>query len=161
MVVSLVLASQLWNSPWLWRLGGLIGLTTATAAHDIADARCNGGDNDQLTIAAVLRNEGQGWFAISDAGHRPLNLKRVETQAGEIAVHFAFEAKKVLSFVVTPDETLAGQGYFAGASVGLNSATIRLSSASVLGTGERSPLGVADRSANLWVFGLFEGSCPV
>ena len=77
-------------------------------------------------IAGVIRNSGNGWEFLDDTGHNPLNLTTISVdENGYIVVDYGFTAKKVLSLVVAPDETYAGQ-YTCGASVGFDKATIRL-----------------------------------
>lgn len=81
-------------------------------------------------VAGVLRNAGSGWAPIDDIDHHPMNMGAVTYSAdsgGQIIIDYtAIGATKVVSLVVTPDETLARAGFFAGASVTQQNATIRL-----------------------------------
>lgn len=113
-------------------------------------------------VAAVLRNDGQGWYALNDLDHTPINIKSVESDARSIRVNFSFSAKDVNTFLVTSDETLTLSGISGGASVGAESATIVLSGTKFLGNVRLSPLRVTTERfplSNLWVFGLFEADC--
>ena len=75
-------------------------------------------------IAGVIRNSGTGWRLIDDANHEPMNIDSVSVDsANNIVINYGFTASKVLSLVVTPDDTFA-QKYTCGASVGLSTATI-------------------------------------
>lgn len=105
-------------------------------------------------VAGVLRNTGSGWAPIDDADHHPMNMGAVTYSAdsgGQIVVDYtAIGATKVVSLVVTPDETLARAGFFAGASVTQQNTTIRLArvfpeyadQVSYSGTAWTSALGV-------------------
>jgi len=83
-------------------------------------------------VAGVLRNfnDGQGWRLISEpevAKHSSLNVTSVSSDATGITVNYsALAATKAISFLVTPDETLAAAGFFCGASVTETSAVITL-----------------------------------
>ena len=78
-------------------------------------------------VAGVLRNTGAGWNWISDAGHEPIGIDSVTSDATSITVNYAgIAASKVGSFIVTPDEKLNEQGFQVGASVGADKATIYL-----------------------------------
>jgi hypothetical protein len=79
-------------------------------------------------VLGVLRNTGTGWEVLDDAGHTPLNIDSVSTSATHITVNYAsMGVTDVGSFTVVPDDALASFGFFAGASVGLEQATITLS----------------------------------
>jgi hypothetical protein len=77
-------------------------------------------------VACILRNEGSGWYAIQDVGHEPVNILSVTNDSLAINVTFDFTASKICSFVATPDEYLAEQGYFMGSSVVKDGAVIKL-----------------------------------
>lgn len=77
-------------------------------------------------VACVLRNTGAGWFAITDTDHAPLNISSITNDVNSVDVNFNFTARKVVSFVATPDETMAQQGYSMGASVGKTQAQIKI-----------------------------------
>jgi len=77
-------------------------------------------------IAGVLRNSGSGWAFLNDSGHQPTNITSVSANSTAITINYGFTGTKVAALLVTPDETFAQDGYFAGASVGLSSSTIKL-----------------------------------
>jgi hypothetical protein len=113
---------------------GGTGSTTAAAARTAlgVDGALRASDGTQRrVVAGVIRNTGSGWALITDADHQSTNVGSVTYSAangGEIVINYpGISATKVVSFVVTPDETLARAGIFAGASVTQSAATIRLS----------------------------------
>jgi hypothetical protein len=79
-----------------------------------------------VQLGCAIRNTGAGFAPISDSGHIPLGVKAVRELNGDILVDYDFTATRVVSFSVTPDETMATLGYSVGASVGLKTATIRV-----------------------------------
>lgn len=80
-------------------------------------------------IAGVLRNSGSGWAFLNDSGHQPTNITSVSANSTSITINYGFTGTKVAALLVTPDETFAQDGYFAGASVGLSSSTIKIARA--------------------------------
>lgn len=75
------------------------------------------GEGKYKIVACVLRNTGSGWYAITDTNHRPINVQSVTVDGLSVKVTYPFTAKKVISLVATPDETLASLGISTGASV--------------------------------------------
>ena len=76
-------------------------------------------------VAGVMRNPGTGWAALDDSIHRHANVESTTTGPDSITVNFpTLGAKKVVSFVCTPDETLTKAGYACAASVSLTTAEI-------------------------------------
>jgi hypothetical protein len=111
-------------------------------------------------VAAVLRNDGDGWYAIDDDTHSPLNVRSVETTDGAIAVVFSFKAGHIQTFIATPDEALARSSYFIGSSVGVDRANIGLAN----GGRTLNPKGSSTAQhpwSNIWIYGRFSGAvCP-
>ena len=105
-------------------------------------------------VAAVLRNDGDGWYAIDVESHSPLNVRSVKTTDGAISVVFSFEAGKVQTFIATPDEALARSSHFIGSSVGLTEAKISLAR-----DGRAlNPKGSSTAQhpwSNIWIYGRF------
>lgn len=119
-----------------------------TAAHCEVTSRAE--------VAGVLRNDGRGWYALADDHHAPLNIASVHTNPNNIEVRFTFRAQKVLTFIATPDETLARQGLSVGASVDTDRARVYLARGRML-----DPMTIDTARypwSNLWVYGLFEGA---
>ena len=108
----------------------------------------------QKTVACAIRNAGSGWGTISDANHNPQNISSVSVNAsGDIVVSYSFTASKVVSLVVTPDETFASL-YSVGASVGLSTAVISVYS---LTTGNKVDAStISNANGNFWIYGLFD-----
>ena len=111
----------------------------------------NDGKTYQI-VAGVLRNNGSGWDFLDNVGHEPINISTVTNTTTQIHVNYAFTAKKVISFVATPDETYAIQGLFCGASVGYETAWIQVS----YGDGVVDPNTLTESVGNIWVMGIFE-----
>jgi hypothetical protein len=108
-------------------------------------------------VAAVLRNDGDGWYAIDDDTHTPLNVRSVGTTDGVITVSFSFEAGRIQTFIATPDEALARSSHFIGSSVGVDEAEISLArdGRSV------NPKGSSTAQhpwSNIWIYGRFSGA---
>jgi len=78
-------------------------------------------------VCGVIRNTGSGWFLITTGGHTPLNVDSVSNNSSVITIDYtSLGATAVGSFVVSPDEDFTGI-YDIGASVGLSSATLKIS----------------------------------
>lgn len=75
-------------------------------------------------VACVLRNTGSGWAALNNSLHAPVGVESVTSNNESITINYSFTASKVVSLVVTPDETFSGMGLFCGSSVGLTSSVI-------------------------------------
>jgi hypothetical protein len=82
-------------------------------------------------VAGVIRynSTAQNWEQITGA-HTPLNTSSIACPTNDtIQINYDLASvtnKTVVSFIVTPDEQLAGIGVFAGSSVGVDSATVYL-----------------------------------
>lgn len=88
-------------------------------------------DNKKIKlVACILRNDGAGWYFVGDDGtieHDHIGVSSVETLSDRIRVHFNFNAKNILGFVATPDDTFQSHGFFVGSSVGTDYADIKIS----------------------------------
>lgn len=89
-----------------------------------------GDDNYQpRVLACAIRNTGSGWAFINDPSHEPIGFTGIETLPdGRIRLDHAVGAVEVGGLVVCADETFAKRGVIAGASVGLSSSFIDVSS---------------------------------
>lgn len=101
-------------------------------------------------VACVIRNSGSGWQFINDAGHAPLNCASVSNDNSKITITYNFTAKKVVSFVACPDETMASDFMSMGASVGVDTALINLYQNKSMG-------GYIYYDGANWVFNSAEG----
>ena len=113
-------------------------------------------------IALAIRNDGEGWYAINDDDHAPVNVRSVESNSRSITVHFSRPAVSLGAFVVAPDETLALSGFSAGASVAMDSATIVLSRQGFFGVHRVSPSFVTSERypwSNFWIMGFADFDC--
>lgn len=82
------------------------------------------GGKKLVTVSGVIRNQGSAlgyWQPIIDSDHQgDLNIESVATTASQIQLNYpSLGATKVVSFVATPDDTLAMAGFTVGTSVSL------------------------------------------
>lgn len=84
---------------------------------------------EEWSIGGVIRNTGSGWEQI-DGAHTSENIDSITVDNnGNIKIEYGNSipnADHVVTFSTTPDETLSGEGWLMGASVGLTSALISL-----------------------------------
>lgn len=110
-------------------------------------------------VSGTIRNRGQGWELLNDAGHRPAGISAVITRDDHIEIQHSVGAVRVSSFQVTPDETYAAQGLRVGISVGLALSRIYLYTGAGCATAPAAPAApaaVAATNGNLWITGLLE-----
>ena len=113
-------------------------------------------DDKKVEIAGTIRSvDENGWFAINDEDHTPINIARIEVQRGYIILHYTFTASTIHSFIVTPDETFAASGFFLGASVYKNYAAISVSRLNNGIVEVVNPSKIRSAFGNIWVHGLF------
>lgn len=112
------------SMPAWTKVSGGVQSTTITSDSAFIGAE----DRLYVVVAGVMRNDGTGWQALDDTIHRHANVESTTTGASSITVNFpSLGAKKVVSWVCTPDETLTKAGYACAASVSLTTAEITLS----------------------------------
>ena len=75
-------------------------------------------------LGGAIRNSGSGWAFIDDSGHQQLNMVDI-TSSADLRLNYGFTAKKIISFIVAPDETFS-EIYKCGASVSDTYADIRV-----------------------------------
>lgn len=78
------------------------------------------------TVQCVLRNTGEGWYAITDATHNPTGVASISESTFTVDINFNFTASKIGSLIATPDETFAELGYIIGASVTPTEANLKI-----------------------------------
>jgi hypothetical protein len=77
-------------------------------------------------LSCAIRNSGGTFAFIADSDHQPTGLQSVvHSDATTIQVNYKKTCKKVGTFLVAPDETLAPYGVTAGSSVGLSASYIK------------------------------------
>jgi hypothetical protein len=111
---------------------------------------------NDFIVAGVVRNSGDGWGLIEDSTHTARNVLRVTEDNNNIIVYYAKPASMVVSLVVTPDEEFASQGYFVGASVGLEACYIRIYKEIGGIITQINPEDLISNSGNFWIYGIFE-----
>lgn len=102
--------------------------STTDLQTEVRNALNFGPSSDYRVVSGVIRQSAAsgGWTFIDDADHTPMNVTSVTQDGSFVTINFGFNATKVLSFVIGPDETYARMGLVCGASVGLNYAAIQL-----------------------------------
>ena len=79
-------------------------------------------------LAGVVYNNGGSWDLLLTGGHDSIGTTSISSSTDSWTVNFSFTATDVYTFVVSPDETLSRAGVLCGASVGLTSARVDLTS---------------------------------
>ena len=99
-----------------------------TVNQQLAEALKGKEGTNLKVIAGTVRNDGTGWKFIVDASHQAdLNCDSVSADNAHVHINYAsIDATKVVSFMVSPDESFAALGYFCGASVGVEQSSIKL-----------------------------------
>ena len=136
-------------------LTGLAAAAPAAAATLLDSALHGSSSHAYRIVAGPIRNTGSGWQAIVNTTHSPTGIGTMSTSGTTITMRYSFRATKIVSFVVTPDETLAKAGVFSGASVDVDAARITIADAH----GALDPTKVTTKQypyGNLWVYGVFE-----
>lgn len=110
-------------------LGDPATVEGAAVATSIGGGILRGADGKNYRIiSGPLRNDGAGWFAIDDAGHSPVGIDSVSVNgSGHLVVNYASLGANFVVFASCwPDETLALNGFTAGASVGVAETTLKI-----------------------------------
>ncbi len=111
---------------------------------------------DQKMVAGIIRYQKGKWILLdSKDNHASLNVKSVETKEYSAVIHFDFKANRAFTFIVSPDEAYIKHGIMAGASAGLNSATIEFSKSGPK-TKVLKSSDMAIDGSNLFFYGLFD-----
>jgi hypothetical protein len=104
-------------------------------------------------VAGTIRNTGSGWSTISNSAHAPMNITGVETTNDKIIIRHSIKATKVVTFIVTPDETMASEGVTVGISGGLDYSYIYLYGRN----GNRiNPNNYYTAGSNIWIYGKLQ-----
>lgn len=110
----------------------------------------------KVEVSGTIRNTKQeGWFVINDVTHESINIKSVKESNGVVVIEFPFIASKIHTFIASPDDSLAFNGYFIGSSVTTKSASILISKIS---NGKIKQIDADDLNEpynNIWIYGLF------
>ena len=104
--------------------------------------------NQYRVVAGAIRKTNGVWGLIDDAGHTPSGIVSVADRGNDLRIHYGFTAKKVVSLVVTADESYNILGYSFGASVGLDGTTIKITNNRQLNAG-----GYIAYNGTEWAFG--------
>ena len=112
---------------------------------------------NKVEVAGTIRRiDENGWFVLHDELHTPVNIAEIEIEKKTILIHYTFTASTIHSFIATPDETLAANGYFLGAEVHRDYAAITLSRVNNKGVVELvDPSHLRSKFGNIWLHGLF------
>ena len=96
------------------------------AINSIDKLRTNSNLPDGTTfhlIAGAIRqdeNNPNQWYFINDSNHEPVGVSNVEIQNNYLKITYDQTYNKVISLMVSPDETLSSLNITTGASVGLD-----------------------------------------
>lgn len=114
-------------------------------------------------IAGSIRNSGDGWKWISDSAHTPVGVTPTVTTSGvNIVINYGFTAKRVVSLIATPDETLAGLGIIVGGSVGTALTNLQVKAPLVFTVNtETGELTIPSYHVNTVSAALVSGSCSI
>lgn len=116
-------------------------------------------DSGQVNISGTLGNRDGRWSVIEDHTHQSHGIAAVETDAFAVTVVFETPGQRIVSIVAVPDEALARQGYFVGASVGLDRARLSFARAGLTGARPVAPKTVRAPLSNIWIHGVLEADC--
>lgn len=107
------------------------------------------------TISGTIRWASPStWTTVHDAGHEPVGIESIQVLRDRLRVHYTFDAAKVGSVQVTPDEQFTAANVRCGASVGLSYADVFCYM-----PGSSTPVDpgrLTRKGGNIWVSGLFD-----
>jgi hypothetical protein len=110
---------------WVWSASGAPSevITIERTPSGVLSSSLRGPDGKQYkVVGGPLRNDGASayWQPIASVPHDPMAIDSVATTASIITIDYtSLGATDVVTFIVTPDETLAAAGFTVGASVGV------------------------------------------
>lgn len=105
----------------------------------------------QIQIAGTIRNNGAGWYVLTTDSHMPLNITNVKTDEDKIIIYHNVDAKKVITFAVTTDETMSAEGYTVGVSGGLDYSYIYVYDKN---HNRINPNNYINGRGNIWIYGI-------
>lgn len=109
-----------------------------------------------IEVSGVFRRTNElGVFIINDTWHEPLNVESIIETTDHFVLYYSFVAFKIHTFIVTVDETFAGEGYFCGASVWWEFAKIYVYQNINGSTLLVPPAEIDSAGGNFWFFGVF------
>ena len=110
-----------------WRETNAVKLSNSALENEVPELSDISESGKKIKIVAgAIRNSGTGWAFINDTYHNPINLSTISVDSsGLLQIDYGFTAKKVLSLVVAPDETLS-RYYSCGCSVGLSYSSAKI-----------------------------------
>jgi hypothetical protein len=123
----------------------LIITSSIVYANDICQTQT------QIQVAGTIRNAGKGWQVINNSSHIPVNITGVKTDMYKIAIYHDINATKVITFVVTTDETMAAEGYTVGISGGLDYSYIYIYDKN---HNRINPNNYINGGGNIWIYGI-------
>lgn len=104
-----------------------------------------------VEIAGTIRPDKSGnWNVLNNADHRPIGISGVSTTNYHIRIEHHVGANKVITVVITPDETMALEGYRVGVSAGLDFSIIQIYDKD---NNPVNPKSYTNQSGNIWIYG--------
>lgn len=104
-------------------------------------------------IGGTIRNVDKGWNLISDSAHSPIGITSVETTNTRIKINHKDNAQKVVTFIVTPDESMTSEGYKVGISGGLDYSYIYIYDSN---NNLINPYSYKNKFGNIWISGTLK-----
>lgn len=110
-------------------------------------------DTSMVDLGGTIRNVGNGWATLNNSAHVPLNIQKVTTDKDKVTIWHSVSAKKVVTFMVTPDETMVSQGYTVGISGGLDYSYIFIYDKN---HNLVNPNDYKNSGGNIWIYGILQ-----
>jgi hypothetical protein len=129
------------------------GIYRHSTLDDLVTAVCA---RKLFIVSGTARPNNDGtWLLLESSTFGSINISSVSVVSGKVRVTYSRTGSRVVTFVVTPDESFATSNIFCGASAGLSSADITLATSA--GYLDASTVHLADYPwSNLWIFGILE-----
>lgn len=133
-----------------WTLCMILSILVVVGCSSIASTKAS---DSRYEIAGTIRNTGTKWDTIDNDAHQSMNITGVRMLSNAIQIDHKVGAKKVITFIVTPDETMAQAGYRVGVSAGLDYSYIYIydKNGQVV-----DPKTYVNESANIWIYGILK-----
>jgi hypothetical protein len=114
-------------------------------------------NTEYLEFAGTIRNTGDGWYVLNDAGHEPDDITMGAVTSSTVTVQFPL-CSQVTYVIVGPDDTYASTwGASFGGSLGFASVAIKgsINDSSDSGTAQDlwDPTTDYSGSSNIWLVG--------
>lgn len=130
---------------------GLFLILFGTVIYNQVNTTSANSEGVKYEIYGTIRNEGKGWYLIQDDRHNSKNIRSVTSDGRRILINHNIGAKKVGTFIVTVDETMASEGYTVGVTGGVGSSGIYIYDKNHVAI---DPMKYKNASGNIWIYGI-------